>query len=120
MAPRPWKTRIAKNRPFVAICDTRHEAVYLAHELRRARLNMRGLSIVENAYPSREAAAKLEGWDVLRAAWVSLGCLNAIGADLDCLGIRKKDARRCAFALNANKILIVVHPGIRRTPSAKT
>lgn len=94
--------------PVVAICGSRRAAAEAASAILQAGLPMRNLSIVENEYPSREAAAKIKGWPALASAWVSAGCLNAIGGGLESLGIPDGDIRRCRAALKRNRILIVL------------
>lgn len=94
--------------PVVAIFGTRPEAAGAAVTLRRSGFDLRSITIVENGYPSREAAAKIKHWPALAAAWVTAGCLNAIGAGLESLGIPHDDLHRCRSALNARRILVVV------------
>lgn len=94
--------------PIVAICGTRPEAAGAAVKLRRSGFDMRSITIVESDYPSREAAAKIKHWTVLVPAWVTVGCLNAIGAGLESLGLPEDDLRRCRSALNARRIIVVV------------
>ena len=94
--------------PVVAVCATRPEAAGAAVNLRRSGFDMRRITIVENGYPSREAAAKIKHWPMLASAWVTAGCLNAIGAGLESLGIPQDEIHRCRSALNARRILVVV------------
>lgn len=100
--------RMNTRSPIVAVCATRPEAAGAVVSLRRSGFAMRRITIVENVYPSREAAARIAHWPVLAPAWVTPGCLNAIGAGLESLGIPQDEADRCRGALNAHRILVVV------------
>lgn len=97
-----------KTNPVVAICATRRAAAEAAALIRRAGVGVRKLSIVERDYPTGEAAARIAQWPALMPAWVSEGCLNAIGGGLGCLGIPDAALRRCRGALAAARVLIVV------------
>lgn len=99
---------MSRTNPVVAICGTRRDAAKAAALIRRAGLGARKLSIVEKDYPSREDAARLEHWPLLMPAWVTEGCLNAIGGGLDSLGIPRAALRRCRAALAADRILVIV------------
>ena len=94
--------------PVAAICRTRREAAGAAASLRRAGFDPRRISIVANDSPPRGAAARLEDWRALAPSWVTVGCLNAIGAGLEGLGISKGGLRRCLGALRSDGILVVV------------
>lgn len=94
--------------PIVAICGTRRAAAEAAAAIRLAGLPLRKLSIIEKEYPSRQAAAEIKDWPALASAWVTAGCLNAIGGGLESLGIADGGARRCRTALRKNRILLVV------------
>ncbi|MDD5305270.1 MAG: hypothetical protein PHS14_19405 [Elusimicrobia bacterium] len=107
MAFQSRKPDIPGNAPIVAICRTRQEAVHAATQLHLAGFDLRDLSIVANDYPSPEAAAKIKRWPALRPAWVTVGCLNAIGAGLDSLRLPTDALDRCKTALAANRILVV-------------
>lgn len=98
----------ANGGPVAAICRTRREAAGAAAALRRAGFDLRDVSIVANDYPTPEAAAGIKDWPALAPAWVTLGCLNAIGAGLEALGLTQGGARRCRRALKADGILVVV------------
>lgn len=99
---------MSKNGPIVAICRTRQEAADAATELHQAGFDMRKISIVANDDPPREGAAKITCGHALGSAWVTLGCLNVIGAGLEFFGIPEDDICRCTAVLNANRILIVM------------
>jgi hypothetical protein len=104
----PAMMSFSAGSPIVAVCGTRPEAAGAAVRLRRSGFDMHRITIVENDYPSREAAAEIKHWPVLASAWVTAGCLNAIGAGLDSLGIPQDEVQRCRSALNARRILVVV------------
>jgi hypothetical protein len=79
-----------------------------AAALRREGFDLRKIAIVANDYPTREAAGRLEEWRAIAPAWVTVGCLNAIGAGLESLGLSRGGLRRCRSALRSNGILVVV------------
>lgn len=85
--------------PVAAICRDRREAARAAAALRRAGVDPRRIAIVANELP-------VSG----DAAWVTVGCLNAIGAGLEGLGLPKSQLGRCRRALREDGVL-VVFPG---------
>lgn len=94
--------------PFVAICRTRREAGDTAAALRRAGVETRQIAIVAHDYPSAEAAAGIKRWEEIASAWVTTGCLYAIGSGLEGLGIPPAELGRCRAALDERRILILV------------
>lgn len=94
--------------PIVAICGARRDAAAAARLLREAGLPLRKITIVEREYPSREAAAKLDEWPALASAWVTAGCLNAIGGGLESVGVPRRELHRCRAAIGSNRILVIV------------
>ena len=101
-------------RPVAAICRTCGEAAGAAAELRRAGVDPRRIAIVSNRYPTPEAAAGIRDWRAVAPAWVTAGCLNAIGAGLEGLGLDEEGVRLCRRALDADGILVVVQKTARR------
>ena len=91
------KTAAGKAGPLAAICRDRREAARAAAALRRAGVDPRRISIVANELPDSDASS-----------WVTLGCLNAIGAGLEGLGLPKAELGRCRRALRDDGILVVV------------
>lgn len=94
--------------PIVAICGCRRDAARAAWTIREAGLALRQITVVEREYPSPEAAAKLEQWPALASAWVTAGCLNAIGAGLESVGVPRRELHRCRAALGSNRLLVIV------------
>lgn len=93
---------------MVAILSTHHEAAYVVADLNRAGFAIRKILIISNDHPSGEVTDKIRNWRAVSPAWATIGCLNAIGAGLDLLGMTEDDLGRCAVALNANLILVVL------------
>jgi hypothetical protein len=102
--------------PVAAICRTTREAAGAAARLRGDGVELRRIAIVANDYPSPAAAAGIKDWGALAPAWVTLGCLNAIGAGLESLVRSKAGVRRCRGVLGAGGIVVV----IRGEPEKKT
>lgn len=94
--------------PIVAICATRRAAAEAVSAIRRAGVGVRRIAIVEREYPSGQASSELSHWPVLAPAWVTEGCLNAIGGGLAALGIPAPAIPGCRAALAADRILVVV------------
>lgn len=109
MATESKGTRVRARGPVAAICRTSREAAGAAARLRGDGVELRRISIVANDYPSPEAAAGIRHWAVLSPAWVTLGCLNAIGAGLESLVPSKAGVRRCRGVLKAGGIVVVLH-----------
>lgn len=86
-----------KTGPLAAICRDRREAARAAAALRRAGVDPRRISIVANELPDSDDSA-----------WVTLGCLNAIGAGLEGLGLPREEIGRCRRALRDDGIIVVV------------
>lgn len=96
------------NGPAVTVCSTYREAQRAArHYCRRARIDPRKLSIVLSGEPPAGASSLLKHWNEAGVSWVTIGCLNAIGAGLDCFGIPSDGVQAYKTALNAKKILVV-------------
>lgn len=102
------------NGPVAAICRTCGEAAVAAAELRRSGVDPRRIAIVSNRYPTPEAAAGMRDWRAVAPAWVTAGCLNAIGAGLEGLGLDEESVRLCRRALEQDGILVVVQAATRR------
>lgn len=100
--------------PVAAICRTCAEAAAAAAELRRAGVHPRRIAIVSSRYPTPEAAAGMRDWRAVAPAWVTAGCLNAIGAGLEGLGLDEDGVRLCRRALERGGILVVVQAARRR------
>lgn len=100
--------------PVAAICRTCGEAAAAAAGLRRAGVDPRRIAIVSNRYPSPEAVAGMRDWRAVAPAWVTAGCLNAIGAGLEGLGLDAEGVRLCRRALERDGILVVVQATARR------
>lgn len=103
--------------PVAAICRTCGEAAGAAEALRRRGVDPRRIAIVSKRYPTPEAAAGLRDWRAVAPAWVTAGCLNAIGAGLEGLGLDEEGVRLCRRALDAGGILVVVQATARRRRS---
>lgn len=91
------KTVAGKAGPLAAICRDRREAARAAAALRRAGVDPRRIAIVANELP-----------DSGGSAWVTVGCLNAIGAGLEGLGLPQAELGRCRRALRDDGIVVVV------------
>lgn len=102
------------NGPVAAICRTCAEAAAAAAELRRAGVDPRRIAILSNRYPTPDAVAGLRDWRAVAPAWVTAGCLNAIGAGLEGLGLDEEGVRLCRQALQRDAILVVVQATGRR------
>lgn len=104
------RTRTAPSAagPVAAICRDCRQAARAAAALRRAGVDPRRIAIVANELPTSQAAAGIEGWRALAPAWVTVGCLNAIGAGLEGLGLPQAEIGRCRRALRDDGILVVV------------
>lgn len=83
--------------PVAAICRDRREAARAAAALRRSGVDPRRIAIVANELPGSGDAA-----------WVTVGCLNAIGAGLEGLGLPESELGRCRRALRDDGIVVVV------------
>ena len=99
------RTEARTNGPVAAICRDRRQATRAAAALRRARVDPRRIAIVANELPDSDSAS-----------WVTVGCLNAIGAGLEGLGLPKAELGRCRRALREDGILVVVQGAPEERP----
>ena len=111
MTIRKWIGRKRARGPVAAVCRSRREAARAAAAMLRAGFDPRKVSIVEKEFPCPAAAAAIAGWKELSPAWVTIGCLNAIGAGLESLGLSEDGVRRCRGALRADRVIVVVQGG---------
>ncbi|MBI2384776.1 MAG: hypothetical protein HYV14_02060 [Elusimicrobia bacterium] len=102
------RTEARTTGPVAAICRDCREAAGAAAELRRAGVDLRRIAIVANELPTAEAAAAIADWRALAPVWVTVGCLNAIGAGLESLGLSKALIVRCRRALSDGGIIVLV------------
>lgn len=94
--------------PIVAILRTHQEAAYAVLDLNRAGFALRKILIISNDYPSAEVTERIKHWPSLSSSWSTMGCLNAIGAGLDYLGMSVDDIGRCKAALTESLILVIM------------
>jgi len=99
------KTAPKTDGPLAAICRDRRQAARAAAALRRAGVDPRRIAIVANELPDSDASA-----------WVTVGCLNAIGAGLEGLGLPKARLGRCRRALRGDGALVVVQGSPEERP----
>lgn len=92
----------------MAILNTHQEAAYAVADLNRAGFAIRKILIISNCCPTGEITRKIRNWQSLCAAWATIGCLNAIDAGLEFLGMTVADRVRCTAAMNKEMILVVL------------
>lgn len=104
----PRRRPVPRRGPVAAVCRTCGEAAVAAGALLDAGFELRRIAIVANDYPTAGAAMGIEGWPSVAPAWVTVGCLNAIGSGLEGLGVKDGVLRLCRSALKSDAVVVLV------------